>query len=260
MAVYTPMDYAIGITILLAILALLYKFLFPRVCVDRYFAFALIPAIVFGIVVRVLADAGYYPKSDWWSVTPGIYLTACAFGTAYLSLSLYLEKKLKIEYWKISLAIGALVLPYFVLNLVQHMKSPLNVFYPFILAALLTSVVYTISLRNDKTRIFTKNDSAAIIFAHMLDASGTFIGIDFFGFSEEHILPEIFINLAGTALVMIPVKLVVVLLALYYLDKWREEGDEVLYRAIKLVFFILGFGPGSRNSLLLTLVDEKLNL
>ncbi len=253
MAVYTPRDYAIGMAILLAILAMLYKFLFPRVRIDKHFAIALIPAIVFGITVRVLADAGYYPKSDWWSVTPGIYLTACAFGAAYLSVSLYLQKKIRLEYWKISLVIGALVLPYFMARLAQFMKEPTNVFYPVILAAILTGAVHIISIQSTKMKVFTAPDSTAIIFAHMLDASGTFIGIDYFGFSEEHILPEIFINLAGTALVMIPVKLTVVLLALYYLKKWKTEEDEVLYRAIKIVFFVLGFGPGSRNSLLLTL-------
>ncbi|RLG57409.1 MAG: hypothetical protein DRN95_05620 [Candidatus Hydrothermarchaeota archaeon] len=82
----------------------------------------------------------------------------------------------------------------------------------------------------------------------MLDGSGTFIGINYYGFGEEHILTEYLINIAGTSLIIIPVKLIIILLALYILEKEDEES-----KIIKVVLFILGFGPGLRNSLVLTL-------
>lgn len=254
MAVYTPQDYVIGIAILLIILALLRRFLFRIVKLDKYFALSLAPAIVFGIVVRVLADAGFYPKSDWWSVTPGIYVTSCVFGAAYLSVSLYLQKKIKLEYWKISLVIGTLAVSYFLLNLAAYIKHPLRIFYPFALAALVSILVYSASSLDKKTRIFRARENLAIIFAHLLDGSGTFIGIDYFGFSEEHIIPELLINLAGSAAVMIPLKLAVVLAAIYLIEKWKEEeGVDLYYGIIKITLFILGIGPGARNALLLTL-------
>ncbi|NOZ76836.1 MAG: DUF63 family protein [Euryarchaeota archaeon] len=96
----------------------------------------------------------------------------------------------------------------------------------------------------------------AIIFGHLFDGSATFIGIDYYGFYEEHLLPDILINAAGTAFVMIPLKIAVVLLAIYYVEKWyREEGlgskkRTTQYLVLKLVFFILGFGPGMRDTIL----------
>ncbi|MFH1773491.1 MAG: DUF63 family protein [Methanobacteriota archaeon] len=254
MAVYTLQDYLISIAILLTILALLRRFLFHIVKLDKYFAVSLVPAIVFGIAVRVLADAGFYLKSDWWSVTPGIYLTACAFGSAYLAASLYVQKKSGIEYWKLSLFIGTLVLPYFLLNLAGYMKHPLRIFYPLAIAMLISGLVYSTSLLCEKTRIFRMKENFIIIFAHLLDGSGTFIGMEYFGFSEEHIIPEMLINLAGSAAIMIPLKLAVILAAIYLIEKWKEEeGVDLYYRIIKLTLFILGIGPGTRNALLLAL-------
>jgi len=254
MAVYTLQDYVISIAILLMILALACKFLFRIVRLDKYFAVSLVPAIVFGIVVRVLADAGFYLKSDWWSVTPGIYLTALAFASAYLAASLYVQKKSGIEYWKLSLVIGTLVLPYFLLNLAGYMKHPLRIFYPLALAVLILGLVYFVSLLCEKTRIFRMKENFIIIFAHLLDGSGTFVGMEYFGFSEEHIIPEMLINLAGSAAIMIPLKLAVILAAIYLIEKWKEEeGVDLYYGMIKITLFILGIGPGTRNALLLAL-------
>lgn len=253
MAVYTPQDYAIAIVILLAILELLRRSLFRIVKLDKYFAASLAPAIAFGIAVRVLADAGFYPKSDWWSVTPGIYLTAAAFGAAYLAASLYVQKKSGIEYWKLSLFIGVLALPYFLLNLAGYMKHPLRILYPLALAALISALIYSIFSLRKETEIFKRKENLAIIFAHLFDGSGTFIGMEYFGFSEEHIIPELLINLAGSAAVMIPLKLAVILAAIYLIEKWKEEGADLYYGMIKLTLFILGIGPGTRNALLLAI-------
>lgn len=253
MAVYTPQDYVIAIAILLAILEMLRRSLFRIVKPDRCFAASLAPAIIFGIAVRVLADAGFYQKSDWWSVTPGIYLTAIAFGSAYLAASLYIQKKSGIEYWKLSLFIGTPVALYFLLNLAGYMKHPFRILYPLALAALISGLVYLVSLLRKETKIFRAEENLAIIFAHLFDGSGTFIGMEYFGFSEEHIIPELLINLAGSAAVMIPLKLAVILAAIYLIEKWKEEEVDLYYGMIKITLFILGIGPGTRNALLLAL-------
>jgi uncharacterized membrane protein len=254
MAVYTPLDYAKSFGILIIILWLLKRYLFTRVALDREFMLALIPPIVLAITIRLLADAGVYEKSQWWSVTPGIYVLGVAYGSALVGVGLLVQERYGIRYWKVVLALGAGTIPYFLLKLIAEMNAPLRFFYPVALAALLTLVVGAVA-RLANLRFLHASGNLWIIFAHFLDASGTFIGIDYFHFSEEHILPEIFINLAGTALVMVPLKLLVVGGALYLLEKWREEeGEDVYYRIIKITMFILGFGPGTRNSLLLTLV------
>ncbi len=80
------------------------------------------------------------------------------------------------------------------------------------------------------------------------------------------------INLTGTALVMIPLKLVLILVVIYLLDTlYKEERKNFkekevnifnykfnittlmmhnFYLSIKVLIFILGFGPGFRNTLL----------
>jgi|Deesub1362B_J571_1020462.scaffolds.fasta_scaffold02914_2 uncharacterized membrane protein len=254
MAVYTPLDYAKSFVILITILWLLRRYLFTRIALDREFMLALIPPIVLAITIRLLVDAGVYEKSQWWSVTPGIYVLGVVYGSMLVGVGLLVQERYGIRYWKVVLVLGAATIPYFLLKLIAEMTSPLRFFYPVALAASLTLVVGGIA-RVASVDFLRTPDNLGIIFAHLLDASGTFIGIDYFHFSEEHILPEIFINLAGTAAVMIPLKLVVVGTALYLLEKWRqEEGEDVYYRIIKITMFILGLGPGTRNSLLLTLV------
>jgi uncharacterized membrane protein len=66
-------------------------------------------------------------------------------------------------------------------------------------------------------------------------------------------LPDLLISLAGSALVMIPLKIVVVLPILYIVEKWRvEEGADKTqeYLILKFVLFMLGFGPGVRDAIL----------
>lgn len=255
MAVYTPLDYVVGLAILFLIMWLASRQLFPRIPLDIYFAYAMTPVMVFAISVRVLADAGVFPKNDYLSVTPGIYITATLFGLAVLLGGKLIERIKNIPYWKGAIALGTPFAAYFTILLFQEMRSPFNMIQPMVLALILTITIYLVSNLNQLTRIFRGRINTAIIYGHMLDGSATFIGIDKYGFSEEHILPELLINAAGTAFVMIPLKIVVVLGALYLLDKWKEEeeGSDLYYKMIKFVFFIFGFGPGMRDSLLLTL-------
>jgi uncharacterized membrane protein len=57
-------------------------------------------------------------------------------------------------------------------------------------------------------------------------------------------------NLTGTAAVMYLLKFTVLLLALYLMEKIEEtESDKELMDFIKMVIFILGFAPGTRNLL-----------
>ncbi len=257
MAAYTPLDYAVALVILFIILWLASRYLFTRIEFDRYFVYAMSPVIVFTLAVRVLVDAGVFEKSKWWSVTPGVHIVGVIFGVTVLLAGKVIEKNRGTAYWKGSVALGAPAALYFSVLLFREMENPLEILQPVLLAAIVTGAIYIVSNFTRATRIFREPVNLAIIFGHMLDGSATFIGIDKYGFSEEHILPEILINAAGTAFVMIPLKIVVVLGALYLLEKWREEeedeGSDLYYKMVRFVFFIFGFGPGTRDALLLGL-------
>lgn len=95
-----------------------------------------------------------------------------------------------------------------------------------------------------------------IIGGHMLDASATFVGLDFYGYTEKHVVPENLMMFADSAgfpypgMVMFPLKLLFLLPALYYMDvKMREETKENphLMALVKLIILVLGFAPGARD-------------
>jgi uncharacterized membrane protein len=72
------------------------------------------------------------------------------------------------------------------------------------------------------------------------------------GHYEKHVVPTFFINILGTAAVMYPLKLLVLLPALYVIDDEMRD-DEFGRRFIKFVIIVLGAGPAIRNSILLLL-------
>jgi uncharacterized membrane protein len=123
MAVYTPLDYVIGLAILFLIMWAASKYLFTKIVFDRYFAYAMAPVIVFAIALRVLADAGVYEKNELWSVTPGIYITATLFGILVLAVGKLIERERKIPYWKGSIFTGTPVAAYFLIKLFNEMAN-----------------------------------------------------------------------------------------------------------------------------------------
>lgn len=261
MAVYTPLDYIIAFLILIVLLEFSEKVIFKRIKFDYRFVLASIPVIIFALSIRLLADAGVYEKSDYWSVTPGIYVLAFTFGFLSYFLGYIVKKE---EYWKVAVALETPFALYFFIKLLGEISSFRNIFLPFPLALALSAFAYLFFIKNSEK--LNKKENVAIVFAHMLDAGSSFIGINYFGFGEEHILPEFFINLAGgNAAVLIPLKLAVVLLALYVLEVYgmveeevekKEENageQDLYYKMIKFIFFIIGIGPGIRNSILLGL-------
>jgi uncharacterized membrane protein len=85
----------------------------------------------------------------------------------------------------------------------------------------------------------------------MLDASSTYIGVDWFGYYEKHVVPTYLIDLVGTAAVMYPLKLVVLLPVLSIIDEALEEPS--LRNLAKLALITLGLAPAVRNTLRLAL-------
>jgi len=113
------------------------------------------------------------------------------------------------------------------------------------LAAILTFVFY------HGSRLIYPPLSTAInsmvIFAQMTDATATFIAIDFFGYWEKHVLPELAIGLTGSGAVMFLLKSVVFIPLLYYLD--REFKDKWEFNSfIKFVLITIGLAPGVRDA------------
>ncbi len=251
MGVYSVTDYIIYLLILVVVLDLIRRFLFSYIELDRKFIILISPYIFLGVFVRLLADVGFFERSQMWNITPGVYILCVAVGLAGILLGLLLEKTTGLEYWVPPFLLGLAGVFYTGFHLFAYITSPDRIIYPPLMAA---AVALFFKIAGFKP--FNKTDNFLLIFAHMLDASSTFIAYDFYGFQEEHLLPRFLIRfLGGSAFVMIPAKLAIVLVVIYALEKYNlDEEDETVYRMLKVLVFILGIGPGTRNTLLPALI------
>ena len=106
-------------------------------------------------------------------------------------------------------------------------------------------------------RPFYSGPNILIMFGHFLDAAATYRAIDFYDYSEKHVLPSALIEWSGTALVMFPIKAILIILVIYMLDinfkrnmgKDKEElrRSGILFGLIKVVILMVGLAPGLRD-------------
>ncbi len=251
---YQPQDYVIYIGILIVVLWLLLK-VFKKIKLDKKFILAVSPYILVGIFIRVLADTRTVEFSQWWSVTPGVYLLAMTLAWTSVGAGYVVQRIAKIAYHKVSFMIGAAASLFLFWKISEYLINPATIFYTLVMAASLTLAVYALSVLF-KAKLFQNKYNLLIMFGHLLDGSSTYIAHDYYGFYEEHILPNYFISLFGdSAAIMIPLKIIIVALTLYFMDKWyadepKTERSRTIYVLLKLLIFIVGFGPGLRNTLL----------
>lgn len=209
--------------------------------INRDFFIGLFPFIMLGGVLRALEDGNFF--QSYLFVTPGIYFIMFGFTLVALVISIVLEGWTEYSYYKTLFGIGLFPLIYF-LSFIRIIN-----FYGFVLLLFLAGFWFVLlySLRNLKKKMFSRINLMAL-WAHLFDASATFISITFFSYLEQHVLPSFLIRNLG-AWVMFPLKFFIVLPVLYLIDENIEE--ENLKYWLKIVVFILGFALGIRDSLAL---------
>ena len=216
-----------------------------KIKIDRKFFFALLPFIIYGGWTRALRDygLGIYGQSSLFC-SPPIYFFVYAITLASLLIGLFIEKKSKkISYEKIMLVIGSIFLIY---NL--SLTTIMN-FYGFSIILVLIGVwsIVFYGIHKIRPKILSL-ENTGIIISHLLDASSTFTALTFFGFYEQHVLPNFFIKtLSLGPWTMFPLKIIVIWPVLYYIDKSKE--DIFLKRFLKIVILILGLALGIRDFL-----------
>jgi len=192
----------------------------------------LIPFIFFGSSARALVDNGIYPLI-LWLVTPGIYILTGLGAIAALIISVYVEKKTNFDYKYLMLIIGVMLC---IPNILSINYLNWTAFFEVIVVWSLISSIFVL-LRN-KWGLLKDKFNLAVLSAQLFDAAATFIAIDFYGYGEQHVLPNTLMNFAGTAAVMFPLKIAVILAALYVIDEYIE--DKTIRNMLKLAIFILG--------------------
>ncbi|UCD03516.1 MAG: DUF63 family protein [Candidatus Woesearchaeota archaeon] len=240
-------------TVTYAIIALvaiyvIYK-IFNRIKVKfnmEFFA-GMFPFILLGSGLRALVDNGYVEES-FWVVTPGIYLiTAVLFLVTYLTC-FFLAKKVRFSEWKLCGAIGIIFFIFlFGINGVRFNQP--WVFLAIIGLAIVISIVLKIILKLLKQKKLSRKFSFLPIFGHMVDASATFIAVDFFGSWEKHPITRGFNEFMGTGAALFILKLIVLLPAVYLIA--TEIKDKNFRNFLLIVLATLGFAEGLRNALTL---------
>ncbi|MCE8423582.1 MAG: DUF63 family protein [Candidatus Methanoperedens sp.] len=244
----------LGISIF-GILKLLRK---SKIVIDTRFIIAIVPYILAGSSLRVLKDSGFFaPPWKYLFVTPFIYFVIFAVAISVLALCVYLERSGKIRDYHPFFAYFGLAWTIFnlaILLMVDQIKYPVAAAAIFTLGIGITFAIYFISKRIN-FELLTDKLNISILFAHMLDASSTFIGMDWLGYYEKHVAPSFFIDLAGNymehpAIIMYVLKLSVFIPVLYMIDnKFENEREKELIAMMKLAILVLGLSPAVRNTL-----------
>lgn len=215
---------------------------------DFGFALALAPYIVFGSLLRVLEDLKIVERSanplgpGFYLVTPGIYILVTVVAVTALLVSLYLGKKTKWNALSVFRNIGIVfAVPVVFVNLL-YFREFLGFFAVLVIAFALTAVViFAVNMFYKK--LFEDNLNKLALFAQLLDASATFVALQFFSCMEQHVVTRALTDLAPAMFFL--VKIPLVLAILYFADTQIKE--ENLRGFVKLLIIILGLATGTRD-------------
>ncbi|MCL2687688.1 MAG: DUF63 family protein [Methanobrevibacter sp.] len=217
----------------------------------------LIPFVFLGSGVRALVDNGIY-SYNWFLITPGIYFIVGGLTIATLIFSIYLERWKSVDFRYTLFIIGMIIA---ISNLININNFNLIAMAQVLIIWILFTTIFAVltkflSFFDINLPLFDISDyrgkiNLSIISAHLLDASTTFIAVDYYGYFEQHILPDYIYNLSGTAITLFPLKIIVISISLYIIDKYID--NEIIAGTLKLAVFILGLAPGIRNLLTLAI-------
>lgn len=214
--------------------------------IDRRFLVALLPFLALASALRSLVDAQLLPRS-FFLITPGIFILVTALAIGALVVGKALPGRFRYPYG--TAAIGLALLVYPVSILIPHVKS----YMPSLQIALLLSVTTALTVAALKRLGWGDSFIQALFAAHLLDASATIVAVEYYGFWEEHVFEDFLIQAAGTAYVILPFKLLVLVLVITFLRR-TLEGDSLRFWYFAL--FVLGFAPGLRDTLTVMLLGQ----
>lgn len=248
---YNPVDTITwGLLLGLAVLGLVRLFRRYNLAMDERLVLSTLPYILAGSSLRVVEDARLIePPWSYLLITPIIFFLVF-LGTAG---SLVITRRLLGEQFHHCYA--AIGFVWTLLNLILLSEVGLEngwvIGAVFLLGSALAGGLLLCRRALPALSFLDDGFNRTIIYAHMLDASSTYLGVDWFGYYEKHVVPTFLIDLTGTAAVMFPLKLLVLLPALALIDKTIE--DRSLRNLTKLALITLGLAPAVRNTLRLAL-------
>jgi uncharacterized membrane protein len=248
---YNPVDTITWAIVLgLAILALIRLFQCRGISVDERLVFSTLPYILAGSTLRVIEDANLVdPPWSYLLVTPLIFFLVFLITVVSLAVTRRVQGE---QYYQSYAAIGIIwtLLNLVILSAVGFVNAWV-IGAVFILGSILTAGILLCRRAFPLLGFLDNRFNLMILFAHMLDASSTYIGVDWFSYYEKHVVPTFLIDLTGSAAIMFPLKLLILLPVLSMID--RSIEDPSMRNLVKLTLITLGLAPAIRNTLRLAL-------
>jgi len=265
-----------GIILIIALFAI-YKLLKRlKIDVNWKFALALMPYILFGPISRVLEDTGYFNEPlVYWFISPLIYLQIAVYAIFFLLLGYYIEKnykKLNLTVNKI-IFIGGLIFLIPSLYLISiwiigyQWNNTTGIRFDIFLIVisivfLIVGLVYLIAyiFKNSEKFVVYKNPlNLAMISGHLIDGLTSFISIkDPFlmglQYYEKHPASNFLLDIWGPLFPI--VKFILIIVVIYVFDilyKDELKNHLTFVNLIKIGILILGFSPGLRDLLRVTM-------
>jgi len=224
---YTVANTLVYVVEVIAIAYLIFLFLRKlKIRIDKNLAICVAPFIVLGSSLRVLVDAQILQAEIF--AAPFSYISIALATLIVLAIAMFLQKKYKIPYFKTVAAIGILaaIIPLLIIFSMIANPYAIVLVFVFILPWVIVLKLLKWSLENK-----------IILFIHILDATTTFVGINYFGYYEMHVLPILLMGIFGS-LSFIFVKAFAISAILVLIDKYGDNKEFKNY--LKLIIGILG--------------------
>jgi len=248
---YNPVDTITWAIILgLTILGLIKLFRRWDLLMDELLLLSTLPYVLAGSSLRVIEDADLVALPwRYLLITPLIFFLVFLITAACLILS----RKIWGEKFHARYAAIGFLWTLFNLAVLSMLgfKNAWVIAAVFLLGSSLTVGILLCRRRLSALKFLDNRFNQMIIYAHMLDASSTYYGVDWFFYYEKHVVPTFLINLTGSAAIMFPLKLAILLPVLSMIDKSLQEPS--LRNLTKLTLITLGLAPAIRNTLRLAL-------
>jgi uncharacterized membrane protein len=244
---YNPVDTATwAILLALALLGLIKIFQKMDLRIDGRLIQSTLPYVLAGASLRVIEDAELVPAPwRYLLITPMIYLLVFVVTITALLLARWAAGR---EFYRVYAGFGGL---WALLNLAvlawMGFANLWVIFAVFSLGTALAGSIYLLRSVFPLLGLLDDKYNLAVLYVHMLDASSTYLGVDWFGYHEEHVVPTFLIDLFGTAAVMFPLKFLILLPAIFAIDRYAESPN--LRYLLKLTLIVLGLAPAVRNTL-----------
>ncbi len=225
------------------------------------FFYALVPYGFLGGALRVVEDTGSLEAPlAYFFISPVIYMTMFVFTAAVFIAAVYAERQGSIDdYATVVAGAGAAAFVAVAAYLVYFgvTETGVTLWIPAVVVVMATVFFAVIWFPVDhlvpEVNAATGLMGAVLLWGHFLDAASTIIGVEYLEYGEKQPIVDAIIQATGTTYSFAVVKAGIVLLILYAFDeKFFEEFERLPYILLVAVLAV-GLGPGTRNTLRMTL-------